>query len=124
MPQRRPLEPIDANRTIKKELTPTQRARISAYKDVGLTNEQIGAKIFRAPTTIAYTLQQNSRRDDFKSLPRSGRPLALLKHERRTILRLVRSNPKITYGVLKQEAGVTVHKSTLYRLLKEEGITN
>jgi IS30 family transposase len=81
MPQRRPLEPIDANCTIKKELTPTQRAQISAYKDLGLTNEQIGAKIFCTPTTIAYTLQQNSRRDDFKSLPRSGRPLTLLRHK-------------------------------------------
>jgi len=40
------------------------------------------------------------------------------------ILRIVRSNPKITYAVLKLEAGVKVYKSTLYRLLKEEGITN
>jgi transposase len=40
------------------------------------------------------------------------------------ILRIIRSTLKITYVVLKLEAGVTVYKSTLYRLLKEEGITN
>jgi transposase len=114
MPQREPLRPIDANRGIKKELRPTQRSQISAYKSVGLTNEQIGARIFCAPTTISYTLKQIAQRDDFKSLPRSGRPSALTRQDRRTILRIVRSNPKITYAVLKLEAGVKVHKSTLY----------
>jgi hypothetical protein len=56
MAQRRPLEPINANRTIKKELTLTQRARISAYKDTDLTNKQISAKIFCPPSIISTTL--------------------------------------------------------------------
>ena len=44
--------------------------------------------------------------------------------DKRNILRIVRSNPKITYDALKFEAGVKVHKANLYRLLKEEGITH
>lgn len=124
MPQRRPLEPIDANSRVKKELTPTQRARISAYRDVGLTHQQIGAKIFRAPTTIASTLRQNPQRIDFQSLERSGRPPALTRHQKRLILRIIRKNPTITYAALKLEADVTVHRNTLYHLFKEEGITN
>jgi DNA-binding CsgD family transcriptional regulator len=79
MPQREPLRPIDANRGIKKELRPTQRSQISAYKSVGLTNEQIGARIFCTPTTISYTLKQIAQRDDFKSLLCSDRPPALTR---------------------------------------------
>ena len=73
---------------------------------------------------VECTLKQIAQRDDFKSLPRSGRPPASTRQDRRTILRIVRSNPNITYAVRKLEASVKVHKSTLYRLLKEEGITN
>jgi IS30 family transposase len=119
MAQRQPLQPCDPNRGIKQELTPTLRAQISAYKAVGLTNEQIGARVFCAPTTIAYALRQNAHRDDFKSLSRAGRPPLLSRRDRRLILRIIRVNPKITYNVLKLEAPVQVSRSTLYRMLKK-----
>ena len=124
MSQRVPLAPCNANRSIGHELKPIQRAQISAYKAVGLTNDQIGARVFGAPTTVSSTLLRNQLRNDFKSLPRSGRPPALSKNDRRNILRIVRANPKITYQALRHEAGVAVHKNTLYRLLQKEGITN
>jgi hypothetical protein len=57
MVQRQPLQPCDPNRGIKQELNPTLRAQISAYKAVGLTNKQIGARVFCALTTISYTLR-------------------------------------------------------------------
>jgi transposase len=124
MAQRTPLAPCDGNRGINKELKPTLRAQISMGRAVGLTHKQIGALTFLTPATVSTTLQRNPLRDDFKSLSRSGRPSALAKHDKRLILRIIRKNPKITYQVLKQEAGITVHKSTLYRMLKEEGIIN
>jgi hypothetical protein len=53
MPQRKPLGAIDANR---KESRPTQRAQISAYKNAGLTYEQIGARIFTHPRLLRTPL--------------------------------------------------------------------
>ena len=112
-------EPCDPNQGINKELRPTLRAQICAYKSVSLTSEQIGARTFCTPVTITSTLRRNPQRNDFKSLPRSGRLPALSRRDRRLILRIVRRNPKVTYHVLKQEAGVIVHTSTLYLLLKD-----
>ena len=124
MPQREPLRAIDGNRGYKQELSIWQRAQISAYKAVGLSNEQIGGRVFCKPTTVQTTLRLNALREEGKTRPRSGRPPALSRVDRRNILRIVRRNPKITYAILKLEAGVTVHRNTIYRLLKEEGITN
>ena len=124
MSQREPLRPIDANRGFKKELRPTQRSQISVYKSVGLTNEQIGVRIFCVSTTISYTLKQIAQRNDFKSLSRSGRPPVLTRQDQRTILYIIRSNPKITYIILKLETNVKIYKSTLYQLLKKENIIN
>lgn len=56
--------------------------------------------------------------------PRSGRPPALSRLQKENILRSIWSNLKISYAVLKQEAGVDVHRNILYRMPKNEGITN
>jgi Transposase len=124
MPQRTPLAPCNGNRGINRELKPTLRAQITMGNAVGLTHAQIGALTFLTPATVSTTLLRNPLRDEHKSLPRSGRPPILKRHDKRLILRIIRKNPKITYQVLKQESGVTVHKNTIYRMLKSEGITN
>jgi transposase len=66
----------------------------------------------------------NTLRTDGKTRPQSGRPPALSRRDRRLILRTIRRNLKLTYAVLRVEAGVEVLKSTLYQILKDEGITN
>jgi transposase len=124
MAQQEPLKAISGNRGYKQELSVWDRAQISAYKTVGLSNKEIAGKIDCTRKTVASTLRLNALRDEGQTLPRSGRPPALSRVDRRNILRIVRSNPKITYAILKIEAGVTVHHNTVYKLLKEEGISN
>jgi transposase len=119
-----PLAPIDSNRSLKQELTPWHRSEIQTYRNMGLTNEHISRLAFSTPSTVATTLNLNTLRTNGKSLPRSGRPPALSIRDRRLILRIIRCNLKLTYAALKVEAGVDVLKSTLYRMLKDEGITN
>jgi hypothetical protein len=97
MAQRTPLAPCDGNRSINKELKPILRAQISMGKAVGLIHEQIGALTFLTPATVSTTLQRNPLRNDFKSLPRSGRPPTLTRHDKRLILRIIHKNSKITY---------------------------
>jgi hypothetical protein len=113
MAQRQPLQPCDPNLGLKQELAPTVCAQISAYKAVGLINEQIGARVFCA-LTIAYTLRQNAQQDNFKSLSRPGRPHLLSRRDKQLILHIIRANPKITYHILKLEAPIQVSRSTLY----------
>jgi transposase len=122
--QRVPLAPIDLNRRLKQELSPWQRSEIQTYRNIGLTNEHISRLTFCTPGTVATTLKLNTLRTDGKTRPRSGRPPTLSRRDRRLILRIIRRGPKLTYAMLRVEAGVDVLKSTLYRMLKDEGITN
>ncbi len=122
--QRVPLAPIDSNRPLKKELSPWQRSEIQTYRHIGLTNEHISQLTNCTPGTVATTLQLNTLRNDGKTRPRSGRPSKLTRYDKRLILRTIRRNPKLTYAALKIETGVTVSRSTLYRMLKDEGISN
>jgi hypothetical protein len=56
MAQRVPLKAIDGNRGYKQELSVWDRAQISAFKAVGLINEQICGRVFCAPATVQSTL--------------------------------------------------------------------
>lgn len=121
---RTPLAPIDSNRRLKQELTPWHRSEIQTYRNIGLTNEHISRLTFCTPSTVATTLYLNTLRNNGKTLPRAGRPLALSVRDKRLILRVIRSTPKLTYAQLRVETGINVSHSTLYRMLKDEGITH
>jgi IS30 family transposase len=45
MAQREPLKAISSNRGYKEELSIWDRAQISAYKSVGLSNKEIASKL-------------------------------------------------------------------------------
>ncbi len=122
--QRVPLAPIDSNRSLKKELSLWQRSEIQTYRHIGLTNEHIGRLTNCTPGTVATTLQLNTLRKNGETRPRSGRPPILTRGDKRLILRIIQRNPKLTYAALKIETGLTVSKSTLYRMFKDEGISN
>jgi transposase len=124
MNPRRALAPLEINRSYGNELSPYQRGQISAYKAVGLTNTQISKNLKCGKTTVFDNLIKNPLRNDGKSLPRKGRPPSLNRVQKRNLLRIIRINPKITYRVLALEIGVDVCRTTLYRALKDEGITN
>jgi hypothetical protein len=89
MQPRMPLTPIDPNRPLKKELTPWQRCEIQTYRNIGLTNKHISRLTFCTPGTVATTIQLNKRRNQGETLIRSGRPFALLRQDRRLILRII-----------------------------------
>ena len=55
---------------------------------------------------------------------RSGRPQSLNRIDKRNILRIIRTNPKITYQALKFTIEINVHINTLSRMFKNENIKN
>ena len=122
--QRTPLAPINSNRRLRQELTPWCRSEIQTYRNIGLTNEHISRLTSCTRSTVATTLRLNTLRNDGKTLPRAGRPPTLSVRDRRLILRVIRRTPKLTYAQLRVETGIDVSRSTLYRRLKDEGISN
>lgn len=124
MAPRTPLAPLDINRSFRKEFTPFQRGQISAFKASGRTITEIAQCMSCAPAVIHYNLAKEPQRDQGKDLPRSGRPQALNRTQKRNILRVIRTNPKITYRALAAEVGVECHRKTLYRFLTNYGFMN
>ncbi len=72
-------------------------------------------------------IYQADSRYENESLHRSGRPRIVSESLRRRLLHEVRANSKIRYKDLRLNLGLdgkAVSKTTLYRILKKEGITN
>ena len=83
------------------------------------------AKILNVPrTTVYYTLQKHPERNNEKSKSRSGRPGIFSDRDRRRTIKFAQINPRITYAQLRTEAGVQCSRYTLYRTLKDYGLTN
>jgi len=122
MAQRTPLAPLDLNRIRNQELSPWLRGSIQTWAAVGLGNAEIARKTFLTPATVQSTLQRNSQRHKGTTLSRSGRPSKLSRRDRRTLLRYVRKNPKLSYEQVLIDTGLPVCKKTVYRILREEGI--
>ena len=109
MAQRKALASLEINRSYGKELSPYQRGQISAYKAMGLTNQKISQNLQCDKTTIFNTLIRNPLHNQDKSLPRSGRPQALNKVQKRNILRFIRINSKVTYQEIKFEIDISIY---------------
>ena len=120
---RTPLASISGNKPRNIELNQCQRGMIIGAQALGHAPAEI-AKTSNVPrTTVIYTLQKHSERNNEKSKSRSG-PGIFSDRDRRRIIRLTRINPRITYAQLRTEAGVQCSRSTLYRTLKDYGLTN
>ena len=83
------------------------------------------AKTLNVPrTTVIYTLQKHPERNNEKSKSRSGRPGIFSDRDRRRTIKFARINPRITYTQLRTEVRMQCSRSTLYRTLKDYGLTN
>src|SRR6266496_3670688 len=119
MAQRTPLAPLDLNRIRNQELSPWLRSSIQTWAAVGLGNAEIARKTFLTPATVQSTLQCNSQRHEGTTLSRSGRPSKLSRRDRRTLLRYVRKNHKLTYEQVLVDLSLSISTKTMQRILKE-----
>jgi transposase len=122
MAQRTPLAPLDLNRIRNKELSPWLRGSIQTWASIGLGTAEIARKTFLTPETVKSTLRLNQQRHEGTTVPRSGRPSKLSRRDRRTLLRYVRKNPKLTYEQILVDLSLPISTKTMQRILKEEGI--
>ena len=121
---RTPLQTIDGNIPRRKELTPYHRGIIVGQGSLGSGATSIGRSLNHPESTIRSVLSASTHQHQGVSKPRSGRPTVVTDRARRIIIRNARIHPKITYKVLRALANIIFSKSTMYRVLKDAGITN
>jgi len=106
----------------RRELTPQMRSRICELHSIGWGYKRIHSKHPEVPiSTIRDTIKMESRRQDNKSLPRSGRPHQLSEDQRDHVYELSLQNPNIKYADLIEEVDNAVQKRSLQYLLQEMG---
>lgn len=121
---------INPNRRKADELSTEQRSIIIDRALRGEKYQEIADDFGINHSTVKDTLRRWRKYGTVESLPRTGRPKALTHREERKIIRIVRKAPKLNYQQLFEDAGLDTthqtppHRSTLYRLLKKQGLTN
>ena len=120
--QRTPLAPLDLNRIKNKELSLYLRGSIQTWAAISLGTAEIARKTFLTPETVKSTLSRNPQRHEGITLPRSGCPSKLSRRDRRTLLRYICKNPKLSYKQVFINTSLPICKKTIYRILKEESI--
>lgn len=124
-PQRTPLAPRSANIGRKSpHLSPFKRGIILGKRSEGATKPAIARALNTPLNTIRYTLEKTSQNPNGEDLPRSGRPTLFTDHDRRRLIKLARKEPEISYQKLANDLGFKCHRSTIYRALREYGLTN
>jgi len=121
---RTPLKPISGNSSRRKELTPYERGLIVGRSSGGASTAEIRKEFLVPESTIRSTISMAPHLNHGVSKPRSGRPMACSVRKQRHIIRTARAKPDITYEELIEQTGANCSKSTVYRILKEYGLTN
>ncbi len=113
---------ISGNRQSKQEINPETRAAIISAVTAGEKKVHVAARFHVSPSAVTRVLQRFEASGNINSSPRSGRPKSLSEREKRTIIRKVRLEPRITHKELLADLGLPVSLSTIQRSLKEENL--
>jgi transposase len=124
---------ISGNRRKGPNLTPEQRLCIISKREAGVSIAELVEEFGRSKRAIKYTIKTYAHLSTTKDKPRSGRPPMLSPRQKKILLRKARGAPKIEYAELAKAVQVVLpedtpsklpSKSTLYRELKRQRITN
>ena len=121
---RTPLGAISGNRPHGHELSPFQRGYLVGQAAQGRSYYEIAKAENLGKNTVRQAVLNASLQHHGVSRPRSGRPSIVTDRDRRHIIRIARVSPRLTYTELKQETGHNFSQSTVYRILREYGLTN
>jgi transposase len=121
---RRPLADITGNRASNCELSPYLRGQIDRSRSLGQSCEEIAKTLKLTPSTIYYTIDKSTQRNEGKNLLRSGRPKKYTERDTRRIVHFVRVNPKSTYEDIRRNLHIYLSHDTFGRILADVGIKN
>jgi transposase len=134
MPTRRQFgQDLDQNACRGPNISPAERLEIIAKRSCGVPLKKLADEFGRSVSAIKYTIRTYAYTSTPKDKPRSGRPPILSLHQKKILCRAARAAPRIEYSKLRQ-VGTFVNakgtpskppsRSTLYRALKQSGLTN
>ena len=117
---------ISGNRRRNAELSIPARNSIISKAEAGAPTRELAEEFSVISKYIRDTIRRYRQTSCNASRPRSRRPSILTRREIRTLYRHARKNPKIKYQSLVKEAylGKTFSHKTIYRALKNKGLTN
>jgi transposase len=125
MPRKRKiLGEISGNAKRRRELTPWERAKIVSKREEGLSFKKISRRTGTPKTTCIDTVHKHNNSTQGISAPRSGRPKILDPRLERRIVRFIHTAPDASYREIQTRIGLTCSKATIYRILKDHGLTN
>ncbi|OCK73154.1 hypothetical protein K432DRAFT_313566, partial [Lepidopterella palustris CBS 459.81] len=109
--------------------SPLARAAIVSKTEAGYPARKLADEYGVTRQCINATLRRWKKHKTTTSLPRSGRLPILSRRQKRLLYQAARQNPKIEYQKLWEKAGLLEHphppsRSTMYRSLKKDGLTN
>ncbi|RDL41719.1 uncharacterized protein BP5553_01698 [Venustampulla echinocandica] len=120
---RSPLGPIDGNRKRKgPELTPYERGRIIGARIAGLSARQIELEMKVSRSAVRGTIALEILRSNGVSLPRPGRPILYTERDRRSMLRNLRSYPKLTFQQRREDTGLKMSNTYIKNLARANSL--
>ena len=118
------LQELNPNRVPNGELSIKQRNRILGIRNTKTPIHEIIKKYKVSRGAVENTIRQELLRQKATTFPRFRRPSIVTPIFERRLLRLVRKFPKSTYVTIQSAFGTTLSKTTLYRVLKKNSLTN
>lgn len=117
----RALIPLSPNVRRNQELKPQDRSYIAALYYAGQKPAEIARLLNRPASTIYSVISRATSRHDFTTLPRSGRPKSTSDRANRQIIRLIQSDPFISYSSLQNKLNLSICRRTLYTIIQSSG---
>jgi hypothetical protein len=122
---RTPLMALDVNiRRWGSEISPYERGRIEGARIAGLSLREIELQMMHSRGAVRGTIALEILRSNGASLPRKGRPIVYNERDRRTMLRNIRSFPKLRFQQRRDDTGLKMSNSYIKDLARANGIAH
>jgi transposase len=118
---RRLLAQISGNSTKEKELKPYSRGLIIGEYYSGVKASQISRNLQIPRSTVADSIQQNSKQNNGESSPQPGRPKSYIERDKQHIIQLIKRDPFIKYDNICQRTGLNISSTTFLSILQNSG---
>ena len=109
----------------KPHLTPTKRARITTFHELGLTERAISSRLKVSKTAVHNAIKLYQETNQFHDRPGPGRKRKTTTSDDRWIVRMVKKSPFKTSSQVQKllgDSGVIVSSSTVRKRLISDGL--